>query len=77
MTEDEARALFEAANAKQAQCDYPGCIADFKTLLTYCREVENKEWEGATYGNIGNAYDSLGDYQLALDYHKKDLAVAQ
>ena len=47
MTEDEAIDLFEAAQAKQAQCDYPGCIADFKTLLTYCRQVENKQWEGA------------------------------
>ena len=77
MTEDEAIALFEAAAAKQAQCDYPGCIADYKTFLTYCRQVEDKEGECRAYCNIGNAYDSLGDYQLALDYHKKDLAIAQ
>ena len=47
MTRDEAIALFDAAQAKQAQCDYTGCIADSKTFLTYCRQVENKQWEGA------------------------------
>ena len=61
MTRDEAIALFDAAQAKQAQCDYTGCIADSKTFLTYCRQVENKQWEGAAYSNIGNAYQSLGD----------------
>ena len=27
--------------------------------------------EGGTYGNLGNAYDSLGDYGRAIEYHKK------
>ena len=29
------------------------------------------------YGNIGNALDSLGQFNEAIEYHKKDLEIAQ
>ena len=28
------------------------------------------------YGNLGNAYQSLGDYRKAIEYHEKDLKIA-
>ena len=37
----------------------------------------DKAGEGMAYGNIGNALDSLGQFQEALEYHKKDLEIAQ
>jgi len=27
-------------------------------------------------GNLGNAYDSLGDFQKAMDYHEKHIQIA-
>ena len=27
-------------------------------------------------GNLGNAYDSLGQYEKAIQYHKKDLEIS-
>ena len=32
--------------------------------------------EGAAYGNLGVAYDSLGDYPRAIDYQERDLKIA-
>ena len=29
------------------------------------------------YGNLGNAYDSLGNFQKAMEYHEKDLKIAK
>ena len=37
------------------------------------QETGNKQGEAATYGNLGNAHHSLGDYQRAVDYHEREL----
>ena len=29
------------------------------------------------YGNLGNTYQSLGDYQKAIEYHEKVLKIAK
>jgi tetratricopeptide (TPR) repeat protein len=29
------------------------------------------------YGNLGCAYNSLGDYSKAIDYHAQDLAISK
>ena len=33
--------------------------------------------EGGAYGNLGNAYQSLGDFQKAIEYHTKHLSIAK
>ena len=33
--------------------------------------------KGGAYGNLGNAYQSLGNYQLAVEYHKQGLDIAK
>ena len=33
--------------------------------------------EGRTCGNLGNVYQSLGDYSKAIEYHTQDLAIAK
>ena len=35
-----------------------------------------KDGEGQAYGNLGNAYDSLGDFQKAIEYHEKHMKIA-
>ena len=33
--------------------------------------------EGTAYGNLGNAFDSLGNFQKAIEYHEKHLKIAK
>ena len=44
---------------------------DFKIAI----EIGDRGGEGGAYGNLGNAYQSLGDYRKAIEYHEKDLKI--
>ena len=39
-------------------------------------EVGYRDREGQAHGNLGSAYQSLGDYQKAIEYHEKNLKIA-
>ena len=45
--------------------------------LKVAKEIGDGAGEGRAYGNLGNAYDSLGDYQKAIEYHEKHLKIAK
>ncbi len=36
-----------------------------------------RRWEGRAYGSLGNAYQSLGDFSKAIEYHTHCLAIAK
>ena len=38
-------------------------------------EIGDRCREGRACGNLGNAYQSLGDYQKAIEYHEKHLKI--
>jgi len=39
--------------------------------------VGDRTGEGRAYGNLGNAYQSQGDFSKAIEYHTMDLAIAK
>ena len=39
-------------------------------------EIGDRAGEGRAYGNLGNAYSSLGDFRKAIEYHEKHLKIA-
>jgi len=39
-------------------------------------EIGGCAGEGGAYGNLGNAYFSLGDFRRAIEYHQKGLKIA-
>ena len=45
--------------------------------MKIAQEIGDRSGEGAAYGNLGNAYRSLGDYRKAIEYHEKFLKIAQ
>ena len=45
--------------------------------LKIAKEIGDRAGEGGAYGNLGNAYQSLGDYQKAIEYHEKHLKIAK
>ena len=55
---------------------YREIIIYSQQYLTIAREIGDRKSEAKALGNVGNAYQSLGDYSLAIDYHQKRLTVA-
>ncbi|CAH3184394.1 unnamed protein product, partial [Porites lobata] len=41
------------------------------------KEVSDRAAEGRPYGNLGNIYFYLGDFQRAIEYHKQSLSIAK
>ena len=44
--------------------------------MLFRSEVGDRAGEGMSYGNLGNAYYSLGDFKKAIEYHELDLKIA-
>ena len=45
--------------------------------LEIAREIGDLGAEGCVYGNLGNAFQSLGDYRKAIQYNEKHLKIAR
>ena len=39
-------------------------------------EIGDRAEEGEAYGNLGYAYDSMGDFSKAIEHHEKYLIIA-
>ena len=52
-------------------------IENLEKHLKFANEIGDRAGEGAAYGNLGIAYQSLGDYQKATKYHEKHLKIAK
>ncbi|MFM6158229.1 MAG: tetratricopeptide repeat protein [Sphaerospermopsis kisseleviana] len=39
------------------------------------RQIKDRDGEGAALANLGVAYDSLGEYTKAIEYHTSSLAI--
>ena len=51
-------------------------MQSFQQALTIYREIKDRHGEGASLGNLGLAYDSLGLYDKAIDCQLQSLAIA-
>ncbi|MGA8896731.1 tetratricopeptide repeat protein [Planktothrix agardhii] len=45
--------------------------------LTIYRQIGYRQGEACSLGNLGLAYNSLGQYQKAIAFHKQDLEISQ
>ena len=41
------------------------------------KQIGDLAGEERAYGNLGITYDSLGDYRKAIEYHEKELKIAE
>ena len=51
--------------------DYQKAIEYDEEPLKIARKIGDQAGEGAAYGRLDNAYDSLGEYQTAIESHNK------
>src|SRR6266852_1758781 len=45
-------------------------IGWLETSVDACRKLRNRRAEGNRLGNLGLAYDSLGEYRRAIEFHE-------
>ena len=45
--------------------------------LSIAKELGDRVGDGHAYGNLGNAYDCLGNFKKAVEYHNQDLSIAK
>jgi tetratricopeptide (TPR) repeat protein len=48
-----------------------------EAALPAARRLKRRNWEGNSLGNLGNAYQSLGEYRRAIEYHEQSLEIAR
>ena len=61
-----------------------GCLGNYKKkielhqqALGIAKEIGDKDTEGKSYTNLGNAYYRLGDYKKAIELHQQSLSIAK
>ena len=70
-----AELILRANNSCHLSNDYQG-LRKLKAAIKYhqrqlqiAKEVKDKDGEGKSYGNLANAYRSLGQFKTAIQYH--------
>ena len=46
-------------------------LSIMKKRLKIAQEIGDRSREGTAYGNLGSAYQSLGDFQKAIEYEER------
>ena len=54
-----------------------GIIQQLQQQLSKTKEVGDRTGEGRAYCNLGNAFEGLGDFKQALEYHNQELSIAK
>ena len=54
-----------------------GKVDAYQQHLTIAKELGDRAEEGGAYCNLGNAYQSLGDFKQAIKYHNQHLSIAK
>ena len=65
----EADKLLEQGIAQRRISEYRNAIQLDLKALNVCREIKDLNCEGRALSGLGIAYQSLGQYQKAIDYH--------
>ncbi len=72
----EADRLLQQGNQQFQTSQFEAAFQSWQQALTIYREIKSRQGEGATLGNLGIAYEALGKYDKAIDFHLQRLAIA-
>ncbi|MDM3851744.1 MAG: tetratricopeptide repeat protein [Aphanizomenon gracile PMC627.10] len=73
----EADRLFMQGNEQYQTSQFTAALQSWQQALIIYRQIKYRYGEGAALGNLGIAYDALGDYTKAIEYHSSSLAIAR
>ena len=73
----EADRLLQQGNQQYRISQFDAAFQSWQKSLQIYRAIEDRLGEGQSLGNLGIAYDALGNYAKAIEYHEQSLAVAR
>ena len=57
--------------------NFDRAISCLEHQITLAKEQKDKTGEGDACCGLGGVYQQMGEYDRAIDFHKKDLKIAQ
>ncbi|MBD2428886.1 CHAT domain-containing protein [Phormidium sp. FACHB-1136] len=72
---DEADRLFAQGIEQLNSSQFREALRSWEQALAIYRLIGDRGNEGATLGNLGLAYDILGDYRQAISFHEQHLRI--
>ncbi|CAC5340085.1 hypothetical protein PLAN_100135 [Planktothrix rubescens CCAP 1459/22] len=73
----EADRVLEQGNQQYAISQFREALQSWEQALTIYREIEDRQGEANSLGNLGNAYLCLGQFQKAIAFHQQSLEIAR
>ncbi|NET08396.1 MAG: CHAT domain-containing protein [Symploca sp. SIO2B6] len=73
----QADQLFRQGHEQYQQGQLKIAIDFWEQALKIYQEIQNPKLEASILGNLGIAYNNLGEYLQAIDYHKQALVIMQ
>ena len=73
----EADRLFQQGIQQFQTRQLPAALNSWEQALQIYRAIKNRQGEGWALGNLGNAYNSVGNYAKAIEYTQQSLAIAR
>ncbi len=71
----EADRLLQQGIEQYKTSQFEAAFKSWEQALIIYREIKDRQGEGQSLGNLGNAYSSLGNYVKAIDYLEQTLAI--
>jgi CHAT domain-containing protein len=73
----EADRLLQQGIQQFQTSQFEAALQSWQKALTIYREIKDRLGEEQSLGNLGSAYNALGDYSKAIDYYQQSLAIAR
>ena len=73
----EADRLLQQGNQQYRISQFDAAFQSWQKSLQIYRAIKDRLGEGQSLGGLGLAYDSLGNYAKAIEYHEQSLAIAR
>ncbi|WP_242046816.1 CHAT domain-containing protein [Calothrix parietina] len=85
------RILAQSNDARKAEADrllqqgieqfqisqFDAALQSFQEALDIYQAIKDRQGEGKSLGNLGNAYNMMGDYPKAIEYYERSLKIFQ
>lgn len=75
LKEAEADRRVEQGIEQSKRSQFEVAIESWQRALMLYKEIKNRRGEGQVLGNLGSAYNYLGQYPQAVDHHQQSLSI--